>query len=141
MNVHAEAAAATPIAVAPFRAEHTGSLLRPAELLRERARFARREIDQAALTAAEDAAIRGAIALQGRLGFKFVTDGKFRRRSYHSYFYGELGRLSIDTIDGTAAKAGVGEGRRGTQPVAMIGSRVQWTHPIKAPDVAFLKAN
>jgi 5-methyltetrahydropteroyltriglutamate--homocysteine methyltransferase len=141
MNVHAETAAAKPIAVPPFRAEHIGSLLRPAELLRERARFARREIDQAALTAAEDAAIRGAIALQGRLGFKFVTDGEFRRRSYHSYFYGELGRLSIDTIDGTAAKAGIGEGRRGTQPVAMIGSRVQWTHPINAPDVAFLEAN
>jgi len=128
-------------AVPPFRAEHIGSLLRPPELLRERARFARREIDQATLTAAEDAAIRGAITLQQRVGFKFVTDGEFRRRSYHSFFYGELGRLAIDTIDGTAAKGGEGEGQRGAQPVAMIGSRVQWTHPINAPDVAYLKAN
>ncbi|HEY4922629.1 MAG TPA: 5-methyltetrahydropteroyltriglutamate--homocysteine S-methyltransferase [Xanthobacteraceae bacterium] len=141
MNVHAQAAAAKPVAAPPFRAEHIGSLLRPAELLRARARFARREIDQAALTAAEDTAIRGAIALQQRLGFKFVTDGEFRRRSYHSFFYGELGKLSIDTIEGAAAKGGQGEGRRGTQPVAAIGSRVQWTHPINAADVAFLKAN
>ena len=34
----------------PFRAEQIGSLLRPATLLDQRARFARGEIDQAALT-------------------------------------------------------------------------------------------
>jgi 5-methyltetrahydropteroyltriglutamate--homocysteine methyltransferase len=141
VNVHAQAAAAKPVAAPPFRAEHIGSLLRPAELLHARTRFARREIDQATLTAAEDAAIRGAVALQQRLGFRFVTDGEFRRRSYHSFFYGALGSLAIDTIDGTAAEAGVGEGRRGAQPVAVIGSRVQWTHPINAADVAFLRAN
>src|SRR5581483_3763908 len=61
----------------PFRAEHIGSLLRPAELLRERERFARGEIGQPELTAAEDKAIRGAIKLQEQLGFKFVTDGEF----------------------------------------------------------------
>jgi len=129
----------------PFRAEHIGSLLRPPELMRERARFARREIDQAALTKAEDAAIRGAIALQQRLGFKFVTDGEFRRRSYHSFFYAQLGKLAIDTIDGADAKGAQippgGDGGRGAQPVAMIASRVAWTHPINAPDAAFLKTN
>src|ERR1700693_3728775 len=131
MNIHAAATAAKRVAAPPFRAEHIGSLLRPAELLRERARFARREIDQAALTQAEDAAIRGAIALQQRLGFKVLTDGAFRRRSHHSFFSAQLGKLAIDTIDGTDAKGAQGspgEGGRGAQPVAMIGSRVQWTH-------------
>jgi 5-methyltetrahydropteroyltriglutamate--homocysteine methyltransferase len=129
----------------PFRAEHIGSLLRPPELLRERAKFAGGEIDQAALTAAEDEAIRGAIRLQQQLGFRFVTDGEYRRRSYHSFFYGELGRLRIDTIGGSNAIAtDKGEkpgGGRGSQPAALIGSRVQWTHPINAGDVHFLKAN
>ena len=41
MNVHASVVTAKP----PFRAEHIGSLLRPAELMAERARFARGEID------------------------------------------------------------------------------------------------
>ncbi len=144
MNASAEAKSATRVAGPPFRAEHIGSLLRPPELMAERARFARREIDQAALTRAEDAAIRGAMALQERLGFKFVTDGEFRRRSYHSFFYAHLGKLSIDTIDGAEAKGAqreLGEGGRGAQPVAMIGSRVQWAHPINAPDAAFLKAH
>ncbi len=141
MNVHTEVTQPTRMAGPPFRAEHIGSLLRPPELMRERARFTRGEIDQAALTKAEDAAIRGAVALQERLGFKLVTDGEFRRRSYHSFFYAQLGKLAIDTIDGTEAKGGQGESGRGAQPVAMIGSRVQWTHPINAPDAAFLKAH
>jgi 5-methyltetrahydropteroyltriglutamate--homocysteine methyltransferase len=142
MNVRANVTASKPVAKPPFRAEHIGSLLRPVELMTERARFARGEIDVAALTAAEDKAIRGAIALQEQLGFKFVTDGEFRRRSYHSFFYRQLGDLSIDTIGGAAAKgAEGGKGGRGAQPMAVIGSRVQWTHPINGGDAAFLKAN
>jgi 5-methyltetrahydropteroyltriglutamate--homocysteine methyltransferase len=138
VNVHASIVASKP----PFRAEHIGSLLRPSALRAERARFARGEIDQAALTAAEDAAIRDAVRLQEQLGFKFVTDGEFRRRSYHSFFYRELGDLSIDTIGGADAKgAEGGKGSRGAQPAAIINSRVRWTHPINGGDVAFLRAN
>jgi 5-methyltetrahydropteroyltriglutamate--homocysteine methyltransferase len=127
----------------PFRAEHIGSLLRPPELMAERTRFARGETDQTILTAAEDAAIRGAIASQEEIGFKFITDGEFRRRSYHSFFYSRLGKLSIDTVGGADAKGaqdGTAAGR-GAQPVAAVASRVAWTHPINADDVAFLKAN
>jgi 5-methyltetrahydropteroyltriglutamate--homocysteine methyltransferase len=141
VNVRAAIAASKPVSKPPFRAEHIGSLLRPTELMRERARFARGEIDQAALIAAEDNAIAGAIRLQEQLGFRFVTDGEFRRRSYHSFFYGELGNLRIDTIAGADAVGAKGGGGRGAQPAAMIGSRVQWKHPINAGDVAFLKAN
>ena len=138
MNVHASVVTSKP----PFRAEHIGSLLRPAELMTGRARFARGEIDQTALSAAEDKAIRGAIALQEQLGFKFVTDGEFRRRSYHSFFYRGLGDLSIDTIGGTDAKgAEADKSGRGAQPMATIKSRVQWTHPINGGDAAFLIAN
>jgi methionine synthase II (cobalamin-independent) len=34
-----------------------------------------------------------------------------------------------------------GEGGRGAQPVAIIDSRVQWTHPINAADAAFLQTH
>ena len=123
----------------PFRAEHIGSLLRPAALLEQRAHFARGEISQSDLTAAENAAISEAIALQQRLGLRFVTDGEFRRRSYHSFFYQQLGDLSIDTLAGTDAKGADGGGGRGAQPVAVIKSRVRWTHPINVDDFNFLK--
>ena len=102
----------------PFRAEHIGSLLRPAGLAAARQRRAAGEIDAAALTAAEDAAIAQAIALQERVGLKVATDGEFRRRSYHSYFYGRLGDIVPDVVDRHEAGSG-----RGTQPRAVVRSR------------------
>jgi 5-methyltetrahydropteroyltriglutamate--homocysteine methyltransferase len=139
VNVRTQSATTALAAKPPFRAEHIGSLLRPAKLLRERARFANGEINVAELAAAEDEAIRDVIRLQERLGFKFVTDGEFRRRSYHSFFYGALGQLRIDTIGGADAVGSDAQGGRGAQPVAIVDSRVQWTHPINAADAAFLK--
>jgi 5-methyltetrahydropteroyltriglutamate--homocysteine methyltransferase len=128
----------------PFRAEHIGSLLRPKSLLDQRNRFARGEISHAALAAAEDAAIKQALALQERVGLKLATDGEFRRRSYHSFFYRQLGELSIDTVAGEAAKGGAETGttgQRGSQPIAVINGRVQWTRPINVPDFTFIAAN
>jgi 5-methyltetrahydropteroyltriglutamate--homocysteine methyltransferase len=124
----------------PFRAEHIGSLLRPKALLDQRAKFARGEIDQATLTKAEDQAIKDALALQERVGLKFATDGEFRRRSYHSFFYRQLGDLSIDTVGGVDAQGGT-VSKRASQPVAVIKSRVRWSHPINVPDFAYIRAN
>src|SRR5262245_51997738 len=137
MNVHAGVVAREK---PPFRAEHIGSLLRPKSLLDRRERFARREISQTELTGAEDAAISDAIAVQECLGLRFATDGEFRRRSYHSFFYQQLGDLSIDTIAGANAAGGSTGGGRGAQPVALIKSRVRWTHPINVADFKFLKS-
>jgi 5-methyltetrahydropteroyltriglutamate--homocysteine methyltransferase len=128
----------------PFRAEHIGSLLRPKSLLDQRNRFARGEISRAALATAEDAAIKQALALQERVGLNLATDGEFRRRSYHSFFYRQLGELSIDTIAGEAAKGGAETGttgQRASQPIAVINSRVQWTRPINVPDFTFISTN
>lgn len=125
----------------PFRAEHIGSLLRPKALLDQRAKFQRGEITREALTAAEDNAIKEALALQERVGLRFATDGEFRRRSYHSFFYRQLGELSIDTVGGEDAKGGVETGttgKRASQPVAVIKSRVKWTKPINGPDFTFI---
>jgi len=141
VNVRTRVASNTMASKPPFRAEHIGSLLRPPELMRKRALFARGEISQIELTIAEDEAICGVIEMQEQSGFKFVTDGEFRRRSYHSFFYGELGNLRIDTIGGVNAVGANGEGGRGAQPMALIKSRVQWTHPINVGDFEFLKAN
>ena len=128
----------------PFRAEHIGSLLRPEVLLNARARFIHGEIVQSELTVAEHRAIRDAVALQRQLGFGFVTDGEFRRRAYHSFFYQQLGDITIDVVDGASISGAGGKsqsGRRGTQPMARIKSRVHWTHPINVADFEFLKAN
>jgi len=70
----------------PFRADHVGSLLRPAKLLAAREQRRRGEIAQEQLTAMEDEAIRDVVKLQEDIGLKAVTDGEFRRTLWHVDF-------------------------------------------------------
>ncbi|HEY2636906.1 MAG TPA: 5-methyltetrahydropteroyltriglutamate--homocysteine S-methyltransferase [Solirubrobacteraceae bacterium] len=78
----------------PFRADHVGSLLRPAALHQARADRAAGDIGAAELLAAEDAAIRDAIAMQRDVGLRSATDGEFRRATWHMDFIYELGGVS-----------------------------------------------
>jgi 5-methyltetrahydropteroyltriglutamate--homocysteine methyltransferase len=121
---------------APFRAEHIGSLLRPAALLERRRQYERGEIGRDDLRAEEDRAIAEAIALQARVGLGLATDGEYRRRSYHSYFYRQLGDITPDAVGGEAA----GHGGRGAQPTAAVRSKLRWTRPIHVDDFQRLRA-
>jgi 5-methyltetrahydropteroyltriglutamate--homocysteine methyltransferase len=80
-------------ATPPFRADHVGSLLRPAELLAARDDFAAGTIDAARLTAVEDAAISGAVRLQEGVGLQSATDGEFRREQWHADFLYAIGGI------------------------------------------------
>ena len=70
----------------PFRADHVGSLLRPARLKEARAKHERGEIDDAALKEIEDLEIAAVIAKQEAVGLQSVTDGEFRRASWQTDF-------------------------------------------------------
>ncbi len=70
----------------PFRADHVGSLLRPPELLDARARHASGALDDDGLRAVEDEAIAEAVRMQQEVGLQGVTDGEFRRGSWHMDF-------------------------------------------------------
>jgi 5-methyltetrahydropteroyltriglutamate--homocysteine methyltransferase len=74
----------------PYRADHVGSLLRPEALLAARAQHAAGEIDDAALRAVEDDAIRDVVAMQHDVGLRTATDGEFRRASWHMDFIYQL---------------------------------------------------
>jgi 5-methyltetrahydropteroyltriglutamate--homocysteine methyltransferase len=80
----------------PFRADHVGSLLRPPPLVRARADFKSGKIDADALREAEDEAILGVIGLQLESGMKSVTDGEFRRSSWHMDFIYALDGIEQD---------------------------------------------
>jgi 5-methyltetrahydropteroyltriglutamate--homocysteine methyltransferase len=121
----------------PFRAEHIGSLLRPERLITARRRFGAGEIGRDELAAIEDEAILGAVRLQEAAGFAVVTDGEFRRASYHGYFYGLLGDITIAAMPALEARGGEG---RGLQPAARIGSRIAWRGPIHVDDFMRLKS-
>ncbi len=68
------------------RTDHVGSLLRPAALLEAFTRRARGEIDDAALTRAQDEAIRAVVAEQEAHGIPCVSDGEFRRLNWQVSF-------------------------------------------------------
>jgi len=78
----------------PFRADHVGSLLRPPELLEARRRHGAGELDDDALRAVEDEAIRDAVRLQEDVGLQSATDGEFRRASWHMDFIYQLGGVT-----------------------------------------------
>jgi 5-methyltetrahydropteroyltriglutamate--homocysteine methyltransferase len=74
----------------PFRADHVGSLLRPRALLQAREDAARGAISPDDLRAVEDEAIRDAVRMQEEIGLRSVTDGEFRRASWHMDFIYEI---------------------------------------------------
>ena len=67
------------------RAEHVGSLLRPAGAARRaREAHAAGDLSDAALKAAEDEAVRDVVAMQEDVGLPVVNDGELRRESFQS---------------------------------------------------------
>lgn len=87
--------AATAPTKAPFRAEHVGSLLRPAELLKDRAAFDAGKLSMEDLDAAADKAIDKAIAMQADLGFHALTDGEYRRGMFWGEFFQTLNGMEV----------------------------------------------
>src|ERR1700691_3476242 len=79
--------------VPPFRADHVGSLLRPARLHAARADRQAGRISAHELRAVEDEAVREAVALQQSVGLKSVTDGEFRRATWHMDFVYQIGGI------------------------------------------------
>ncbi len=74
----------------PFRADHVGSLLRPAALKEARAKRERGEIGGDELRRIEDREIENVIRRQEAIGLKSVTDGEFRRAFWNYDFLGRL---------------------------------------------------
>ncbi len=70
----------------PFRADVVGSYLRPDYLTEARAKFARGEINQQALTEIENKAITDLVHKQKAAGLHVITDGEFRRSWWHLDF-------------------------------------------------------
>ncbi len=83
----------------PFRADHVGSLLRPAALKEARAKRERNEISVDALRAVEDREIEKVISKQEEIGLKLATDGEFRRSWWHFDFFRGLDGISFYQMD------------------------------------------
>jgi 5-methyltetrahydropteroyltriglutamate--homocysteine methyltransferase len=86
-------------ATPPYRADHVGSLLRPAALKEARVKQERGEISADALRAIEDREIEKVIKKQEEVGLKRATDGEFRRSWWHFDFFRGLEGVSFYAMD------------------------------------------
>jgi 5-methyltetrahydropteroyltriglutamate--homocysteine methyltransferase len=99
----------------PFRADHVGSLLRPAALKEARERRARGEITAAALKTVEDHAIEDIIRKQEAAGLQSISDGEFRRSWWHLDFLWGLDGVERHVMDTGVAFTGVTTRNEGVQ--------------------------
>ncbi|HEX3782197.1 MAG TPA: 5-methyltetrahydropteroyltriglutamate--homocysteine S-methyltransferase [Pseudonocardiaceae bacterium] len=123
---------------APFRADHVGSLLRPANLLAARARHADGELSDARLHEIEDGAIRDVVAMQREAGLRTATDGEFRRASWHMDFIYQLGGIG-KADESMRVEFHNEQGEISFQPPALrVNGLIHLRDTIFAPDFQFL---
>ena len=126
----------------PFRADHVGSLLRPPPLARARAQFKAGALDADELRTIEDDAIREVIELQRAAGLQAVTDGEFRRTSWHMDFIYQLGGIEQAEGESLHVQFRSAEGEYDYAPPAMrVSGRVGLPETIFADAFAFLRDN
>ena len=127
-------------ATPPFRADHVGSLLRPPELLQARAERDAGRLSTEELRRVEDKAIQDVVRMQDEVGLLAVTDGEFRRGSWHMDFLYQIGGVAkTDQLlriqfrnDTGPVEAALGAFR--------IGGKLTLDKTIFAEDFAYLKS-
>lgn len=85
----------------PFRYDYVGSFLRPEKLKKAHADFEAGKITREQLKEVEDACILELVAKIKELGYHVITDGEFRRATWHlDFMWGFDGIEHKKTVDG-----------------------------------------
>jgi len=120
----------------PYRADHVGSLLRPAELLQMR--HSGVALEQ--LRKAEDEYILRALQRQQEAGLDILTDGELRRRNFMSDF--------VDAVAGFDTDDAVGRSWSGTDSTGAVSSvtgivtsKLRQVAPLTGHEVPFMQAH
>ena len=123
----------------PYRADHVGSFLRPAELLQ--ARLSQTPLSE--LHALEDRHILRVLERQKELGFEVFTDGELRRSNFMSDFTDAVEGFDLD--DAVARKWADTAQNTGTQSTTVsrvkgiVTSRLKQREPITGHELPFLR--
>jgi len=121
---------------APYRADHVGSLLRPAELLEARSAP---DADPNHLKALEDRHVKRVLARQRDLGFEVFTDGELRRRNFMSDFFDSV--EGIDTGDAVRRTWQGGTAVAVSSVTGIATGKVRQIRRLTAHELPFLKAH
>ena len=120
----------------PFRADHVGSLLRPAAVHEARARAAAGEITVAELRSVEDTAIAAAVARLADTGIRSLTDGEFRRAFFHLDFLEQLEGVAV--TGRIAASSNSEETVHMSPPKLAVIGPIRHSHDIQVDDFRYL---
>jgi 5-methyltetrahydropteroyltriglutamate--homocysteine methyltransferase len=123
----------------PFRADHVGSLLRPAALRQARQQAAAGQLSPDALSRIEDETIRTIIRQQEEIGLQVVTDGEFRRESFLTDFYQRIAGLSTIGTNPVPFRTN-DETLDFAAPAFAVTDRLHLTETIFGEDFGFLAA-
>jgi 5-methyltetrahydropteroyltriglutamate--homocysteine methyltransferase len=122
---------------ATYRADHVGSLLRPAELLEARGN---QQIGREQLRALEDKHILRVLQRQKELGFKIFTDGELRRHNFMSDFNDAV--EGLDESDNLLRSWQAGAGGSSTQVSrvpGIVAGKIKQTRRLTQHELAFTK--
>jgi 5-methyltetrahydropteroyltriglutamate--homocysteine methyltransferase len=108
-------------ATPPFRADHVGSLLRPAALKEARAKHAAGTISAEELRAIEDREIERLVKKQEEIGLQLATDGELRRSWWHFDFYTGLDGVELYETSHGIQFAGVATKSQGIRIISRVG--------------------
>lgn len=125
----------------PFRADHVGSLLRPAVLREARRRRNDGEITAEQLGAVEDDTIRDVVKMQRAAGLPSATDGEFRRSSWHMDFIYALGGVSRSDERLHVKFHNLAGDLEFSPPGLQVDGKVRLDEPVFARHFEFLKAH
>jgi 5-methyltetrahydropteroyltriglutamate--homocysteine methyltransferase len=133
--------------VGPFRADQVGSLLRAPELRAAHESSLQGQYGAAALKELQDRCIRDVIRMQESAGLHAITDGEYRRTSFHADFIEKLdgaraaGRLDVeDTASGFDAGAEQ-KGKPFAPRAFAITGKLRHSRPIEVENFKFVRAN
>ena len=131
----------------PFRADQVGSLLRVPELRAAHEKALQGLVGAAALHELQNRCIRDVIRFQESVGLHAITDGEYRRSSFHADFIEKLGgaraagRLAIEgTVSGLDEERTV-TGKPFAPRAFTIVGKLRHGQPIEVENFMFVKAN
>jgi 5-methyltetrahydropteroyltriglutamate--homocysteine methyltransferase len=117
-----------------YRADHIGSLLRPAELLQARA-----SVGTEQLRTLEDKHILRVIERQKDLGFKIFTDGELRRGNFMSDFNDAVEGIDEGVAVARTWQTGAGASSRPSMVPGTVVGKIKQTRRLTQHELAFLK--
>ena len=121
---------------APYRADHVGSFLRPADLLE-----ARNNASPEKLRQLEDQHILRVLAQQKELGFEIVTDGELRRRNFMSDFTDAVEGFDMGGAIGRTWKGGAAGTATAISVAGIVVGKLRQVRPLTGHELPFLKAH